>query len=138
MKRDILLLCIISMLGLLIFTNVDHILWLTEYSKTGINWTEELFPLLINNIIWLSLIPLFLIWKTQKELSKSIFILLIATVLVQVATTVFAQIADDPLAAGLPFVIVTIPLSIILLIFAVKELRSSWLYFPINVSLLIL
>jgi len=125
MKRNILLLCIITMIGLLIFTNVDHILWLTEYSKTGINWTEELFPLLINNIIWLSLIPLFLIWKTQKELSKSTFMLLIATVLVQVATTVFAQIADDPLAAGLPFVIVTIPLSIILLIFAVKELRSS-------------
>lgn len=125
MKRNILLLCIITMIGLLIFINVDHILWLTEYSKTGINWTEELFPLLINNIIWLSLIPLFLIWKTQKELSKSTFMLLIATVLVQVATTVFAQIADDPLAAGLPFVIVTIPLSIILLIFAVKELRSS-------------
>ena len=125
MKRDILLLCIITMISLLIFTNVDHILWLTEYSKTGINWTEELFPLLINNIIWLSLIPLFLIWKTQKELSKSTFMLLIATVLVQVATTVFAQIADDPLAAGLPFVTVTIPLSIILLIFAVKELRSS-------------
>ena len=125
MKRDILLLCIISMLGLLIFTNVDHILWLTEYSKTGINWTEELFPLLINNIIWLSLIPLFLIWKTQKELSKNIFILLIATVLVQVATTVFAQITNDPLEAGLPFVIITIPLSIILLIFVVKELRSK-------------
>ena len=125
MKRDILLLCIISMLGLLIFTNVDHILWLTEYYKTGINWTEELFPLLINNIIWLSLIPLFLIWKTQKELSKSIFILLIATVLVQVATTVFAQITNDPLEAGLPFVIITIPLSIILLIFVVKELRSK-------------
>ena len=70
MKRDILLLCIINMLGLLIFTNVDHILWLTEYSKTGINWTEELFPLLINNIIWLSLIPLFLIWKTQMIISK--------------------------------------------------------------------
>ena len=125
MKRDILLLCIINMLGLLIFTNVDHILWLTEYSKTGINWTEELFPLLINNIIWLSLIPLFLIWKTQKELSKSIFILLIATVLVQVATTVFAQITNDPLEAGLPFVIITIPLSIILLTFVVKELRSK-------------
>ena len=125
MKRDILLLCIINMLGLLIFTNVDHILWLTEYSKTGTNWTEELFPLLINNIIWLSLIPLFLIWKTQKELSKSIFILLIATVLVQVATTVFAQITNDPLEAGLPFVIITIPLSIILLIFVVKELRSK-------------
>ncbi|MEJ6613278.1 MAG: hypothetical protein QNL46_00990 [Saprospiraceae bacterium] len=125
MKRDILLLCIINMLGLLIFTNVDHILWLTEYSETGINWTEELFPLLINNIIWLSLIPLFLIWKTQKELSKSIFILLIATVLVQVATTVFAQITNDPLEAGLPFVIITIPLSIILLIFVVKELRSK-------------
>lgn len=123
MKRNILLICIITMLGLLIFTNVDHILWLKEYSKTGVNWTEELFPLVINNIIWLSLIPLFLIWKTKKELSKSTFILLIATVLVQLATTVYARIADDPLAAGLPFVIVTIPLSIILLIFTVKELR---------------
>jgi hypothetical protein len=50
---------------------------------------------------------------------------LIATVLVQVATTVFAQIANDPLEAGLPFVIITIPLSIILLIFVVKELRSK-------------
>lgn len=123
MKRNILLICIITMLGLLIFTNVDHILWLKEYSKTGVNWTEELFPLVINNIIWLSLIPLFLIWKTKKELSKSTFILLIATVLVQLATTVYARIADDPLAAGLPFVIVTIPMSIILLIFTVKELR---------------
>lgn len=123
MKRNILLICIITMLGLLIFTNVDHILWLKEYSKSGVNWTEELFPLVINNIIWLSLIPLFLIWKTKKELSKSTFILLIATVLVQLATTVYARIADDPLAAGLPFVIVTIPLSIILLIFTVKELR---------------
>ena len=125
MKRNILLICIITMLGLLIFTNVDHILWLKEYSKTGVNWTEELFPLVINNIIWLSLIPLFLIWKTKKELSKSTFILLIATVLVQLATTVYARIADDPLAAGLPFVIVTIPLSIILLIFTVKELRDK-------------
>ena len=125
MKRDILLLCIITMIGLLIFTNVDHILWLRNYSDSGLTITEELFPLLINNIIWLSLIPLFLIWKTQKELSKSIFILLIATVLVQVATTVFAQITNDPLEAGLPFVIITIPLSIILLTFVVKELRSK-------------
>ena len=124
MKRNVLLLCILTMLGLLLFTNIDHILWLKE-SKSGSDWTAGLFPLLINNMIWLSLIPLFLIWKTKKELSKISFILLIVTVLVQIATTVYARTVDDPQAAGLPFVIVTIPLSIILLIFAVKELRAA-------------
>lgn len=115
----------LTMLGLLIFTNVDHILWLRNYSDSGLTITEELFPLLINNIIWLSLIPLFLIWKTKKELSKTTFILLIVTVIVQMSTTIFARIVDNPLAAGIPFVIATIPLSIFLLIFAIKELRSK-------------
>lgn len=125
MKRNIFLLCMLTMLGLLIFTNVDHILWLRNYSDSGLTITEELFPLLINNIIWLSLIPLFLIWKTKKELSKTTFILLIVTVIVQMSTTIFARIVDNPLAAGIPFVIATIPLSIFLLIFAIKELRSK-------------
>lgn len=124
MKRNVLLICMLTMLGLMIFTNVDHILWIMN-SKSESHWTEGLFPLLINNIIWLSLIPLFLIWKTKKEISKITFILLIATVLVQLATTVYARIVEDPQAAGLPFVIITIPASIILLIFAVKELRAS-------------
>lgn len=122
MKRKILFLCIITMLGLMLFTNVDHILWLQE-SKTGSNWTKGLFPLFINNIIWLSLIPLFLIWKTKKQLSRMTFTLLIVTVLAQIATTVYARIVDDPQTAGITFVIVTIPISIILLIFSVKELR---------------
>ena len=125
MKRNILLLCIFTMLGLMIFTNADHILYLRENTKTEFNWTEALFPLLINNIIWICLIPLFLIWKTKKELSKSVFILLIVTVFVQIITTIYSRIASDPLAAGLPFVIVTIPVSILLLIFSIKALRKS-------------
>ena len=125
MKRNILLLSIFIMLILMIFTNVDHIIWLSEASKTGASWNTGLFPLLINNIIWISLIPLFLIWKTKKELSKSTFALLIATVMIQLGTTLYARVADDPQAAGLPFVIVTVPVSIILLIFAVKELKTE-------------
>ena len=79
---------------------------------------------LVLDNIFLGIMFLSLVFSL-KELSKSIFILLIATVLVQVATTVFAQITNDPLEAGLPFVIITIPLSIILLIFVIKELRSK-------------
>jgi len=124
MKRNILLLCILIMLGLMIFTNVDHILWIKEYAQSGFNWTEELFPLLINNIIWISIIPLLLLWKTKKEISTLLFSILIATVLVQIATTIYARVAEDPLAAGLPFVIVTIPISVILLVFSIKELRA--------------
>ncbi len=122
MKRNILLLCIFIMLGLMLFTNIDQILWLMDSNS---DWTRGLFPLLINNIIWLSLIPLFLIWKTKKDLSRITFILMIATVIVQIATTIYARIVDDPQAAGLPFVIITIPVSIILLILSVKELKAK-------------
>lgn len=125
MKRNVLLIVIFIMIGLMIFTNVDHILWIREYTtNTGFSWTEELFPLLINNIIWLAVIPLLLIWLAKKEFSNLLMWLMIATVLVQIATTIYARVADDPLAAGLPFVIVTIPLSVILLIFSIKELRA--------------
>ena len=125
MKRNILLLSILLMLGLMIFTNVDHIIWIMEYAKTGFNWTEELLPLIINNIIWLAIIPLFLLWKTETEISTLLLWLMIATVIIQIATSIYARIADDPLAAGLPFVIMTIPVSVILLVFSIKELRSS-------------
>jgi len=125
MKRNILLAVVVVMIGLMVFTNVDHIMWIREYAtNTGFSWTEELFPLLINNIIWLSVIPLFLIWLAKKDYSNLLLGMMIITVVVQLATTIYARVADDPLAAGLPFVIVTIPLSVILLIYSVKELRA--------------
>lgn len=125
MKRNIILLCILTMLGLMIYTNIDHILWLRQHSNIDNNWNAELFPLLINNIIWICLIPLYLIWKTKKEIALGVFILMIATTTVQITTTIYSRLVDDPLAAGLPFVIITIPISILLLIFAVKELRAK-------------
>ena len=121
MKNKLLILTIIILFCL----NVDHILWIMEYNTPGSGWTEELFPLLINNIIFLPIIPLLLLWKSKKEISTQLTYLMIITVIVQNATTIYARLTDDPLAAGLPFVIVAIPLSVLLLIFSVKELRSS-------------
>lgn len=111
------------MLSLMLFTNIDHILWLNS-NDTNQPLTTGLFPLLINNIVWISIIPIFLIWKTQKTISKFTFLTLIITTIAQLSTTIYARIIDDPQAAGLPFVIITIPISIVLLIFTIKELKT--------------
>lgn len=126
MKRKVLLLCIVVMLGLMLFTNIDHLLWIKENAlANNSSWTKQLFPLLINNIVWIAIIPLSLLWLSKRELSTILTGLLITTTIVQIGTTIYARITTDPLAAGMPFVIIAIPLSVLLLIFSIKELRNQ-------------
>lgn len=114
------------MIALMLFTNIDHILWINEnVASNGSTWTNELFPLIINNIVWIAIIPLTFIWLSKKDISKILTGLVIITTMAQTGTTMYARIASDPLAAGLPFVILAIPLSVILLIFSIKELKAS-------------
>ncbi len=126
MNRKILILCILIMIALMLFTNIDHILWINEnVASNGSTWTNELFPLIINNIVWIAIIPLTFIWLSKKDISKILTGLVIITTMAQTGTTMYARIASDPLAAGLSFVILAIPLSVILLIFSIKELKAS-------------
>lgn len=126
MKRKVLLLCIAIMLGLMLFTNIDHIIWIKENAlANNSSWSQQLFPLIINNIVWIAIIPLFLLWLSKREISNLLIGLLVTTSIAQIGTTIYARIATDPLAAGMPFVVVAIPLSVILLIFSIKELRNQ-------------
>lgn len=126
MKRKLFLLCTLVMISLMLYTNIDHIIWINQKAlPNGSSWTKELFPLLINNIVWLCIVPLILLWLSKKEISNKLIGLLTITTIIQLVTIAYARFASDALDAGILFVIVAIPISTLLLIFSIKSLKNS-------------
>ena len=109
MKRNIILVCLITMIALLLYTDINTIKWFAENSDPGFDWTKEIAPLIVNNLIWLPIIPLYLLWKSNNDFHSGLLALTVVTSIVQVATTLYAEVATSPKAAGLPFVLLTIP-----------------------------
>ena len=119
---------LISVLSILVIFSVNVFFVLTLRNIEGNLISEEIFPILANGLI---LIPAILgLTKSKKwETNKSITIYFIVYSLISIGGLINAIIANDPLAAGLPIVIIVLPFVILfifhLIVFEKRILKNS-------------